>query len=328
MSFDPSVVTVTLNPAIDQTVRVAGFAAGRVNRVAQSRIDPGGKGVNVACFLADLGIDVAATGFLGHDNIARFESLFEQKGVTDRFVTLAGPTRVGLKIVDVVTRQTTDLNFPGLTPGDDELTDLFERISELAEPGRWFVLAGSVPVGVPDDVYAQLIATIHEGGGGVVLDTSGRPLQAALANPPEVMKPNLEELGELLGAELDTPGAVRDAARSLLDRGVERVVVSMGASGAVFVDRELALLARPPRVPVASLASTVGAGDAMVAGIVFGLLHDLRLAHLARIATASGAYAVTRIGAGMGNLAELERLIQGVEIVVLDGALDGVPEDL
>ncbi len=324
MSFDPSVVTVTLNPAIDQTVRVAGFAAGQVNRVAQSRADAGGKGVNVACFLADLGVDVAATGFLGHDNIALFERLFEQKGVKDRFVTLAGSTRVGLKIVDVVTRQTTELNFPGLTPGNDELTDLFERISELAEPGRWFVLAGSVPVGVPDEVYAQLIAAIHEGGGGVVLDTSGRPLQAALANPPDVMKPNLDELGELWGAELDTPDAVRDAARSLLDRGVERVVVSMEANGAVFVDRELALLARPPRIPIASLASTVGAGDAMVAGIVFGLLHDLPLAHLARIATASGAYAVTRIGAGMENLPDLEKLIQGVEIVVLDG----IPEDL
>jgi 1-phosphofructokinase len=319
MSYDPSVVTVTLNPAIDQTVRVAGFAAGRVNRVTQSRSDAGGKGVNVACFLADLGIDVAVTGFLGSDNLALFENLFEQKGVTDRFVTLAGSTRVGLKVVDVVTRQTTDLNFPGLTPGNGELTDLFERIAELAEPGRWFVLAGSVPAGVPDDVYAQLTATIHEGGGGVVLDTSGQPLQAALQNPPEVMKPNLEELAELLGAELDTPDAVCDAARSLLDRGVERVVVSMGASGAVFVDRELALLARPPHVPV---ASTVGAGDAMVAGIVFGLLNDLPLAHLARIATASGAYAVTRIGGGMGNLAELEKLIQGVEIVVLDGALD------
>ena len=127
MSFDPSVITVTLNPAIDQTVRVAGFAAGRVNRVAQSRMDAGGKGVNVACFLADLGIQVAATGFLGQDNIKIFDSLFEQKAVNDRFVTLDGPTRVGIKIVDIVTRQTTDLNFPGLTPGNEEIVNLFER---------------------------------------------------------------------------------------------------------------------------------------------------------------------------------------------------------
>jgi 1-phosphofructokinase len=317
---DPAVVTVTLNPAIDQTVSVAGFAAGRVNRVAESRIDAGGKGVNVAGFLADLGVDVAVTGFLGFDNQTQFETLFEQKEIVDRFVTVPGSTRVGIKIVDAVTRETTDLNFPGLAPEKDEIARLAERIAELAEPGRWFVLAGSVPAGVPEDIYASLIEAIHERGGGVVLDTSGGPLRAALASLPELLKPNLEELRELVGHPLDSPEAVRDAARSLLEQGVERVVVSMGADGAVFVDRELALLARPPRVTV---ASTVGAGDAMVAGIVYGLLHDLPLAEIARFATASGAYAVTRIGAGMAHRAELEKLIQRVEIVVLDGALDG-----
>jgi 1-phosphofructokinase len=315
MSFEPAVVTVTLNPAIDQTVSVPGFAAGRVNRVAQSRSDPGGKGVNVACFLADLGVEVAVTGFLGSDNLTLFEALFEKKGIADRFVTMAGSTRVGIKIVDIVTRQTTDLNLPGLAPGKDEIADLSERIAELAEPGRWFVLAGSVPSGLPDDIYARLIETIQERGGGVVLDTSGPALRAALASPPEVMKPNLEELRELVGGTLDTPQAVRDAARSLLERGVERVVVSMGATGAVFVDAEQALLAKPPRVTV---ASTVGAGDALVAGIVHGLLHDLPIEDLARRATACGTYAVTRIGAGLDDRAALEKLIGAVEIESLD----------
>jgi 1-phosphofructokinase len=314
MSFDPAVVTVSLNPAIDQTVTVPGFAAGRVNRVAQSRSDAGGKGVNVACFLADLGVDVAATGFLGSDNINIFETLFERKGIADRFVTMEGSTRVGIKIVDVVTRQTTELNFPGLAPGKEEIANLSERLTELAQPGHWFVLAGSVPAGMPEDVYARLIEAIHEGGGGVVLDTSGPPLRAALASFPEVIKPNLEELRELVGPDLgalDTPEAVRDAARSLLADGLEMVAVSMGASGAVFVDREQALLARSPK---ATVASTVGAGDALVAGIVYGLLHDLPLEDLARWATASGAYAVTRIGAGMEDRTALEKLILAVEV--------------
>jgi 1-phosphofructokinase family hexose kinase len=168
-----------------------------------------------------------------------------------------------------------------------------------------------------DDVYARLIDSIHDLSGHVVLDTSGRPLRAALASHPEVMKPNVEELGELVGRALDTPAAVRVAARSLLAQGVERVVVSMGADGAVFVDRERALLARPPRVEV---ASTVGAGDAMVGGIVYGLLQGLPLAEIARTATASGAYAVTRIGSGITDRAELERLMGKVEIEDLDAA--------
>jgi 1-phosphofructokinase len=311
------VVTVTLNPAIDQTLSIPGFAAGRVNRVAASRLDAGGKGVNVASSLADLGVEAIATGFLGAENAGLFETFFIRKGIADRFVRIAGSTRVGIKIVDG--DQTTDVNFPGLTPAGRDVDELFERIAALTAPGRWFVLAGSVPAGVPDDIYARLIDSIHDGGGRVVLDTSGRPLREALAASPEVMKPNVEELGELTGQALDTPGAVRAAGESLLDRGVQRVVVSMGGDGALFVEGGveggMALLARPPRVVV---RSTVGAGDAMVGGIVYGLIHELPLADLARKATAGGAYAVTRVGSGIEDLDEYERLAAEVEIETLN----------
>ncbi|HSF40997.1 MAG TPA: 1-phosphofructokinase [Thermoanaerobaculia bacterium] len=309
--IDPPVVTVTLNPAIDQTLSIPGFAAGRVNRVAASRSDAGGKGVNVACVLADLGLDVVATGFLGSDNTVLFETLFERKRIADRFVRIPGCTRVGLKIVDDETHQTTDINFPGLTPTAEAVAELLDQIASLVVPGGWFVLSGSLPAGAPDGLYATLIDAIHDQGGGVVLDTSGRALREALASAPEVMKPNVDELSELAGRALDTPAAVRAAAESLLDRGVERVVVSMGAEGALFVDRDKALLARPPRVTV---RSTVGAGDAMVAGIVYATLYDLPLEDVARTATASGAYAVTRIGAGIEDQAEHRKLAEQVEI--------------
>ena len=254
-------------------------------------MNAGGKGVNVACFLAGLGVDVIATGFLGADNAGLFESAFARWGITDRFLRIAGATRIGIKIVDELTRETTDINFSGLTPAAEDLDELRGRIAALAEPGRWFVLSGSVPAGAPDGLYAELIDSIHEKGGRVVLDTSGRPLREALAGVPDVMKPNVDELGDLVGKTLDTPAAVRAAGESLLARGVRRVVVSMGGDGALFLDRERALLTRPPRVAV---RSTVGAGDAMVAGIVYGMIHDLSLEDLARTATASGAYAVTR----------------------------------
>jgi 1-phosphofructokinase family hexose kinase len=309
----PPVVTVTLNPAIDQTLRIPGFAVGRVNRVADSRSDAGGKGVNVASILADLGVPVVAAGFLGADNAALFEAFFVRKGIEDRFVRIAGSTRVGIKIVD--DQQTTDINFPGLTPKREEIDELFGRISGLAESGRWFVLAGSVPAGVADGVYASLIESIHEKGGRVVLDTSGRPLQEALASRPEVMKPNVDELSELAGRALDGPASVRDAGASLLDRGIQRVIVSMGGDGAVFVDPDRALLARPPKVVV---RSTVGAGDAMVGGLVAGMIRGLPLDDLARLATASGAYAVTRVGSGIENRSEHQNLMNQVEIESLE----------
>ncbi len=308
---DGTVVTVTLNPAIDQTLSVPGFAAGRVNRVAASRSHAGGKGVNVACVLADLGIGVVATGFLGEANPSLFETAFAGHGIADRFVRIAGSTRIGLKIVDEGTGETTDLNFPGLTPAPEELAELFERIAELAAPGGWFVLSGSVPAGAPAGVYAQMIDRIQERGGRAVLDTSGPPLREALASAPDAVKPNVEELAELAGRPLASPAEVRAAAESLLERGVRLAVVSMGADGALFVDRDHALLARPPKVAV---RSTVGAGDAMVGGLVYGLIHDLPLPDLARFATAAGAYAVTRIGPGIDDRDAHRKLIERVEI--------------
>ena len=306
-----SVVTVTLNPAIDQTLSIPGFATGRVNQVAASRCDAGGKGVNVACVLADLGVETVATGFLGTENATLFETFFARKKIADRFVRVAGSTRTGIKVVDDETQETTDINFPGLTPAEAEVAELFARVAALAVPGRWFVLSGSVPPGLPEDVYAGLIETIHDQGGRVVLDTSGKPLEVALASRPDVIKPNAEELGALMGRPLDTPSSVRSAASALLKRGIRLVVVSMGGAGAVFVDREHALLALPPKVVV---RSTVGAGDAMVGGIVYGMIHDLPLEEVARTATGSGAYAVTRIGSGIEAPIELRALTRRVEI--------------
>jgi 1-phosphofructokinase len=313
-----TVVTVTLNPAIDQTLSIPGFAAGRVNRVAESRSHAGGKGVNVACFLADLagpGLEVVAAGFLGAENADLFETSFARRGIADRFVRIAGRTRVGIKIVDDRSGQTTDINFPGLTPRGEELCDLLGRIAALVEPDGWFVLSGSVPAGVPAGVYAGMIDRIHDRGGRVVLDTSGAPLREALASAPDVVKPNLEELGELVGHALKTPADIRAAGESLLAGGVWLVVVSMGSDGALFMTGRQALLARPPKVVV---RSTVGAGDAMVAGIVYAKVLGLPLADLARMATASGAYAVTRIGPGIEDRDEHRRLSEQVEIESLD----------
>lgn len=140
-------------------------------------------------------------------------------------------------------------------------------------------------------------------------------MRHALERRPEVVKPNVDELVELTGRSLETLGAVRAAAESLLERGIRRVAVSMGGDGAVFVDRGKALLAKPPRVEV---RSTVGAGDAMVAGIVSALLDDLPLEEAARRGTACGAQAVTHLGAGIENRESYRDLIEKVEIEPLE----------
>lgn len=286
------VVTVTPNPAIDVTLTIPNFTAGRVNRVARQHSKPGGKGVNVASALADYGHRVAVTGFLGRENSAPFEALFSEKKIEDYFIRTAGETRVGVKIFDPALEQTTDINFPGQPPAPGDMELLLRRLHGLAlDSGPWFVLAGSLPPGVAPTTYHDLVRALKADGGRVLLDTSGEPLRAALEAGPHVIKPNLHELEELVGARLSGNQEVAEAARSLLPMGVELAAVSMGAEGALFVTGEQTVLARPPDVKV---RSTVGAGDAMVAGILAGHLAGFSLPQTARLASACSLDVLTR----------------------------------
>ena len=194
-----SIVTVTLNPAIDQTVAVPHFAANAVNRVTWEQTDPGGKGVNVASFLADFGLLSTVTGLLGRDNPELFERLFAQKGLRNCFVQIAGKTRVNLKIVDDVQQQVTDVNFPGQPPTAEDLENLQATIDQLTVDHDWFVISGSAPAGVPTEFYRDLIVSLKQANKRVVLDTSGDRLKTAIAAQPDLIKPNLTELQAIWG---------------------------------------------------------------------------------------------------------------------------------
>ena len=306
------VVTVTPNPAIDWTVTVPGFAAGTVNRATAERSQPAGKGVNVAAALAGYGHRVAATGFLGRDNAAAFEAFFAARRIDETFVRVDGATRTGIKIVDPERRETTDVNFPGAAVSAKDVEALLERVEMLAEAGdRWFVLAGSLPPGADASLYAELIRPITAAGCRVVLDSSGDALRHALDAAPSIIKPNVHELEALAGRALPSAADVTDAARAMLERGVELAAVSMGAEGALFVTRGAVVRARPPAVEV---GSTVGAGDAMVAGIVAARLAGLRLAETARLATAFSLAALTRRAPGAPSRAEIEALAGRVTV--------------
>lgn len=305
------VVTVTPNPAIDWTVTVPGFRAGVVNRAAAERSQPAGKGVNVAAALAGYGHRAAATGFLGRDNAAAFEAFFARTGVADAFVRVDGATRVGIKLVDPDRGETTDVNFPGAAVTSVDVDALLERVDALAADGRWFVLAGSLPPGADTAFYAVVARRIAARGGRVVLDTSGDALRHAMEAAPHVVKPNVHELEVLVGAALASVDDVAHAARGLLERGVELAAVSMGADGALFVAHDGAVRARPPAIEV---GSTVGAGDAMVAGIVAARLAGLDLAGTARLATGFSLAALTRTGAAPAPREAVEAMAARVDV--------------
>jgi len=312
MSQNVRIATVTLNPTIDQTVFIPNFRAGEVNRVAQTQFDPGGKGVNVAWFLADYGFPISVTGFLGEENIQIFERLFTRKNIEDRFVRIDGRTRSNIKIVDEVNQATTDINFPGQAPTAADIQALFQIVEAMTADCLWFVLAGSIPAGCQPDIYRELVELIKQRGGAVALDTSGEALRLALPAGPNLVKPNIDELQELEGRPLQTEAQVIEAARRWLAQGMEIVVVSMGADGALFVTEKEVVLAQPPKVTV---KSTVGAGDAMVSGTVAGKSRGASLAECARLGTAFSLSAISRVGAGLPSLAVIEEFMNQVVVV-------------
>ena len=303
------VATVTLNPAIDQTLRIPDFRVGAVNRVQQMHVRAGGKGVNVAACLADAGAQVAVTGLLGADNAGLFEVLFARKRIADHFVRVAGSTRTGIKVVDAQKR-TTDINLAGLPATADQLAQLRDRVAELAATHAWVVLAGSLPPGAPTDTWAGLIALCHEHGALTALDTSGPALAAALAASPTLAKPNEVELADLgFSVNLDEPTTIAAAGRELLASSTTRereltLVVSLGHRGAVLISADGAWYAEPP--PDLQVVSSVGAGDAMLAGLVAGSIRGLPPAERLQLATAFAASAVTRPDHDLASPSELD----------------------
>ncbi|MER2604440.1 MAG: 1-phosphofructokinase [Siculibacillus sp.] len=312
----PDVVTVTLNPAIDLTVAVDRFVVGTVQRARTAVSTVGGKGINVAGCLADWGAAVAVTGVLGRANDVAFADFFAEKKIADRFVRTAGETRTNIKIADLATGDTTDLNLPGLTFAEGTFDAVRATLMRSAAPGRPVVLAGSLPDGLPESAWSTLIDDLARLDARVVLDTSGHPLAAALAGAtlPHAIKPNAHELEQLLGRPLPTIADLVAAARDLVRRGVALVVVSRGAEGALFVDAETALAAR---LPAMTVLSTVGAGDAMVAGVVAGLVEGAALDRLARLAVAFATAKLQRIGPHLGSPALVASLAERVDVTVL-----------
>lgn len=311
MGAQPRIVTVALNASIDQTVSIPDFTAGRVNRVAWEQSDAGGKAVNVASFLADVGHAVAVTGVLGSDNQELFLRLFAEKSLIDRFVRVPGRTRINIKVVDDARRQVTDINFPGLTAGAETLDDVLETIDTLAEDGaELFVLSGSLPAGLAPTTYRDITTRLKARGRKVVVDSSGEALACAIETAPDMIKPNIDELAELVGQTLDSEAAIVTAARTLREeRGIEWVVVSMGDQGAIFVAGNAAIHAAPPRVPV---KSTVGTGDAMVAGTIHAILQNFDVEACARLATAFSLGALGEIGPNLPPRDAIEALARQV----------------
>ncbi|MBF9002684.1 1-phosphofructokinase [Vibrio nitrifigilis] len=304
------VVTITLNPALDLTGSLDTLNVGSVSLVKSANLHAAGKGVNVAKVLSDLGAEVTVTGFLGADNQEMFCQLFEEMGAKDEFIRIHGSTRINVKLVEE-SGEVSDINFPGIQVSPDDV-EVFERtLLRLAQDHDFFVLAGSLPGGVTPELCASWIEKLHSLGKKVLFDSSRAALAAGLDANPWLIKPNDEELSQFVGRELVTAAQCRSAAAELANKGIDNVVVSMGANGTMWLNQGQWLHAQPPRMNV---VSTVGAGDTLVAGMCWGHMQKMQKEELITFATALSALAVTQVGVGVTNASELASLQKEIQL--------------
>lgn len=307
------VLTLTLNPALDLSIRLKALSPGSVNRSQESSLTPAGKGNNVARVLARHDHRVVVSGFLGRDNRAPFERAFQDWGVEDRFVRVAGETRVNAKLSEADGR-VTDINGPGAAVDEAAMAQLLQDIEAGADGIEAVVISGSLPPGVTPEWLSALIDRLRARGLPVWLDSSGEALVQGTRARPALIKPNEHELAECVGRALADEAALLAAARELQQGGIDNVLLSLGAEGVVWLFEGGALRARPPRVRV---VSTVCAGDTLLAGVLHGVLEGWPREKTLRFATALSADAVRRIGVGRSDTEDFAVLRDAVSIEAL-----------
>jgi len=308
---------MSLNPSIDWQWSTPSFVYGGLNRAKSGGRYASGKGINVCAALKNIGLDPLCLGFNFQENEAIVTRAMDNWGIRHDFVTVDGAVRVNIKLYDDATGTMTELNQPGAFVPDDAIQALYEKFKAATRgattgSGHILVLSGSMPANVPADTYKHMCQAWP---GKVILDADGEALRLALESerPPFCIKPNLYELNSLAhslgrisglaadgavpaysGQELTTKESVSEFCQMLIrEYGVGMICVSMGADGAMLVTGHDAYYVPAPKVKVSAVQ---GAGDAMVAGLVYGLTQGLPALELLRTATAAAAATIVREG--------------------------------
>jgi len=305
------IVTLTLNPAIDQTLVLPRFVAGDTLRVKSSRFDPGGKGINVSRVVNELGGKSVAMGFAPGGLGRYIEHTLESQGIECDFVHTTGETRTNITILDESRHMHTILSDPGPPTDPRYLEQLRAKLNERLQPGDWLVLAGSIPPPLDGRVYVDIINQASARGVHTVLDADGEALAAGATARPEIVKGNRRELERLLGRHLDDENSTLRAAREVHDSGVSCVVVTRGREGAVATTDTEFLRGVAPRVRA---VSAVGSGDAFLGGVVLTLSRGGAIEDALRLGIAAGTASVLNPGTELCHRREVDILIPRVRV--------------
>jgi len=305
------IYTLTLNPAVDRELAVDKIIFDTVLRASEWRVDCGGKGFNVARMLQSLGTSSVALGFAAGKSGALLDDTLRLLGIETDFVWIGGETRTNVCIVSADHAHHVKVNEPGPTVSETDLAKLIQKVRDLARTDDGWVLAGSLPPGVPPAFYAEIITILQSAGARVFLDTSDEALRQSCPAKPFIVKPNAAEAQELTGLPINTPAEIAAVGAAIQAMGPGNVIISLGKQGALLVDGKGAWLAASPEIVE---RNPIGAGDSMVAGLVWGLSQGHSMPDALCRGIACGAATASQGGTAVGSLVQVNELLSQVRL--------------
>ncbi len=305
------IATITLNPSLDRRITVDGLKMDESNRWSGLHLYAGGKGIDVSRAIHEMGGQTIAYGFIGGREGRNLEILLDEEEVPFSFTPIEQETRTNFIILDTRASKQTIINAPGPRISKRELERFLKKLRGIYPTPELIVASGSVPPGVPADIYYAIILGARESKIRTILDTAGQWLEEGVKAKPYLIKPNIHEAEELLKTELPTEEAIVEAALNLVETGIAVVVISRGKDGIIAATKGEVLKAVPPLLKV---RSAVGAGDCTVAGFALKLAKGEPLIEACRLAVAMGAATVLTPGTELCHRADVERLLPQVEV--------------
>ncbi len=306
------ILCVSPNPALDRTLLVPDFAAGKVLRAQSALAAAGGKGINVARAVRNLEGEALCSAFLGGTTGRYIAELTEKEQIPGQWTWIDGETRTCIIVADAQTGEATVVNEQGPHVTSEDWSRFETDVSRLADDRIEFVcFSGSLPPGSPSDAYPRLVQAVLRKGKQVWVDTSGAPLSSVLRIPDIGIKVNGDEVGVILGRKIGDPDTALSAARELKAAGPHTVVLTLGAKGAVMAYPTGEAWASPPVIKV---VDPIGSGDSFLAGLVTSISNHCAPDEALRRAVAAGAANALTIGGGQFSLEVFNNILAGTTL--------------
>ncbi|NLP58323.1 1-phosphofructokinase family hexose kinase [Lutibacter sp. B1] len=303
-----NIITLTLNPALDKSAKINGLVPEQKLRCHSIINQPGGGGVNISRLLKRLQINTVCMVILGGDTGTFFEELLIKEEVKPTKIVVKTPTRENFSVVDTQTGLQYRFGMPSNEIFQLEMDVIKNTLLQTVKKDDILVLSGSLPESMPTDFYAQLIKLISNVGAKIILDTSGKPLAEAIKEKVFLIKPNQKELAQLAGKDfLTNPEQEAFALQLVNSKQAEYVVVSLGARGAFMASKDGVIFQTTPSVKV---NSTIGAGDSMVAGLIYALQNNLSPKEVLKWGVACGVATTMSEGTNLASVVNINRALK------------------